>query len=74
MRIFFLLTEEGLKFFWIRDSQKFRSKSFDIHGWRKNLISDTKELTLLLGIQRNQKLCAAKAEEKGEKFRIYSTP
>ena len=75
MRIFFLLTGEGLKFFfWIRDSQKFRPKSFDIHGWRKNLISDTKELTLLLGIQRNKKLCAAKAEEKGEKFRIYSTP
>ena len=44
MRIFFLLTEEGLKFFWIRDSQKFRSKSFDIHGWRKNLISDAKSL------------------------------
>ena len=42
MRIFFLLTEEGLKIFWIRDSQKFRSKSYDIHGWRKNLISDTK--------------------------------
>ena len=42
MRIFFLLTEEGLKIFWIRDSQKFRSKSCDIHGWRKNLISDTK--------------------------------
>ena len=74
MRIFFLLTEEGLKIFWIRDSQKFRSKSCDIHGWRKNLISETKELTLLLGIQRNKKLCAAKAEEKGEKFRIYSTP
>ena len=42
MRILFLLTEEGLKIFLDSRQSKFRSKSCDIHGWRKNLISDKK--------------------------------